>query len=100
MQNKATLLQRSFFALRDNVSIQQRIRSNEKKADNHYGQKTQRKIYNILKLLFEVRNKRPPFNVFNLNTVSYEFVLSLLLSIQNREESDEFDFNNKISELL
>lgn len=52
MQSKAALLQRSFFALIENISIQKIRKSYEFKADNHYEITSKRNIFKIFKLLF------------------------------------------------
>ena len=57
------------------------VREKEAKSETHYNLKRKSKIFNILKLLFDLRKKTSPLNVTKLNSFSYEFVLALLLSV-------------------
>lgn len=57
----------------------------------------------VFKLLYSLRTQKTPVNPKNLNIVSYDFILTLLLSIQEQEEASQgrlFDFDSKISQFI
>ena len=56
IERRSKLLHKSFLALKNNVKIQQLERRKEEKAVTFHTKKIQSKIYNVFKLVFDLRN--------------------------------------------
>ena len=60
-----------------------------------------RNVMNVFKILFDLRNKSQPIETAKMNPISYEFILSLLLSTHGSpDDLNWIDFNAKINELI
>ena len=93
----ATLKEKSFLGLQENVVNEREEKAKEAKAKEHYSIHSKEKVFKLLKLIFELRNKSSPFEIGKMKSVAYEFILSSLLSVKSNKDTSFIDFNSKIN---
>lgn len=58
------------------------------RAIDHRKRTMKSKIFKVFKLIFDLRTKTNEIDISKFNIISYDFILSMLLSIENKNEGE------------